>query len=276
MSLLVEKLRCLEIQNELLKQRIKTVMEKAEKPIEKIKSLDSLKKEIRAFFSIDGHSKILKTKSILKILSCLLCVTTLLVACLFYVTMSFLNFYQYDVVTQIKSKEVETLPFPAITLCLVDYNYSLDLSKKPHFSEAFATRDLKDFLLECDFEDQKCSIDDFEHFTMYFQYEAIQSHLNCYKFNGGKNASKHQAEILQSTKFRAFSGLILQLNMSRRSFFFFHIGDNNVQPLFTELMKTITPGNNIYIAIKKTHLTWSSKSLTRKSHTERHTVMIFA
>ena len=87
--------------------------------------------------------------------------------------------------------------------------------------------------------------------THYFQYEAIQSKLNCYKFNGGKNASNHQVEILQSTKFRAFSGLILQLNMSRRSFFFFHIGDNNVQPLFTELMKTITPGNNIYIAIKR-------------------------
>jgi hypothetical protein len=50
MSLLVEKLRCLEIQNELLKQRIETVTEKAEKPIEKIKSLDSLKKKSELSF----------------------------------------------------------------------------------------------------------------------------------------------------------------------------------------------------------------------------------
>jgi len=163
-----------------------------------------------------------------------------------------LDYYQYDVVTQIKSIEVETLTFPAISLCLVDYDYSVNLNSQPYFTEQFGTRFLSEILLTCNFEDKECSVDDFEHFTVYFHYETIESHLNCYKFNGGKNASNHQTKILKSTKFRALSGLILQLNMAKRDFIFYYISDNNVRPLFTELTKTIQPGKNILVALKKT------------------------
>jgi len=211
-----------------------------------------MKKDIKAFLTVNGFLRVLNTKSAFKNVFCLFYVVILLIACLFYITMSFLNFYQYDVVTQIKTKEVETLTFPAITLCLVVYNYTVNLNQQPYFTEQFGTRLLSEILLTCNFEDKECSIGDFEHFTVYFQYEAIESHLNCYKFNGGKNASKHHTEILKSRQFGGFSGLILQIHMSKRDFMFYHIGENHIQPRFSELTKTVQSGKNVFVAIKKT------------------------
>ncbi len=237
----------MEKQNELLNIKIENVTKKSER-----KSYRGIKKEIRSFFSPNGYSAVFKTSSSFKKIFWLMFLIILFPLCLFYIDMNFREFYQYDVVTQIKNKENETLTFPAITLCLVDYNYSVNLNQTPYLIEQFETRDLNDILLQCNFEDRECSKNDFEHFTLYFQYETIESQLNCYKFNGGKDASNNQKEILQSTQFGGLSGLILKFYMFKRDFIFYHIGDHNIRPLLSELTKNVQPGKNVNVGFKRT------------------------
>jgi hypothetical protein len=185
--------------------------------------------------------------SLFKKLFSLICMKLLFTGCTFYVYMSFVEFGRYDVVTQIKVKEIDALAFPAVTLCLVDYNYSLDLNRAPIWTEQFSTRALDDLLLKCNYEDRACTVNDFEHFMIYFQYETIESYLNCYKFNGGRNASNQQTEILQSNQFGALSGLILQLYLPKRDFIYYYIGDNKVCNIISwaQLMLKVSEGNMV-------------------------------
>ena len=86
-----------------------------------------------------------------------------------------------------------------------------------------------------------------EEFMIYFQYETIESYLNCYKFNGGRNASNQQTEILQSNQFGALSGLILQLYLPKRDFIYYYIGDNKVCNIISwaQLMLKVSEGNMV-------------------------------
>ncbi len=218
----------------------------------KIKTIIQIRKEIKAFFSLNGYSVILATNSVFKKTIWLIFMIMLVHLCAFYIDTSFKEYKNYDVVIQIKNRENETLTFPAITLCLVNFNYSIDLNRTPILTEHFATNFLEDIFLSCHFEDRECSVTDFEFFMLYYQHETIESYLNCYKFNGGKNSTNLKTDILQSTKFGAFSGLIMELSMLRRNFIFYYVGDNSVRPIYTELTRNIQPGKNVVVTIKKT------------------------
>jgi hypothetical protein len=88
--------------------------------------------------------------------------------------------------------------FPAVTVCVIDLTqYPLSFSKS-----------LSNFLVECRFDEmglsKSCDLTDF----VYFALDGGMTVHNCYKYNGGRNASN----ILNSSEFGVFSGLKLRLN----------------------------------------------------------------
>ena len=192
-----------------------------------------------ALFTIHGYSKIMKTANVCRKIFCLLCLIILLSTLVYYIVITLQNYYQYDVVTQIKIKEAEIMTFPAITLCPVIYNYSVSLNQRPYIFEEFGSNHLRNIFLECKFEGRECSIDDFENFTQYWQYEQTGISLNCYKFNGKVK--------FQSKKFGSYSGLILYFNLAIKDFILYHIGENSIRPLASELAQNSLNPGKIYL-----------------------------
>ena len=172
---------------------------------------------------------------------------TLISACVFYVDQNYMLYKKYNVVTQVKFKESEDLLFPALTLCLYEAVFSNDLTKQHLRNLSFS-----DAIRECYFESplKNCSTNDFEHLQMKNSRRGLT--YNCYKFNGGKNATGHKTPLFKSTKFGKYSGLTIVANLTKHGTFIYNIGDNFVRPIFLEFTNYIQPRKNIYIGIKKT------------------------
>lgn len=239
------------MENEGLKKQIEKMKKRIAQPSDKVKSMDDLKRELKAFFSFKGYSELLDTDDWLKKAFWLFSVVILSSICVYMLYMNFAQYYQYNVVTQIHIVENETLTFPTVTFCFQQYIYSMDMNRTPILIEHFIPRNLSDVIVQCNFEDTDCSIDDFENFLIYYQFGTIDLNLNCYKFNGGRNGSNHEVDILKSTQFGAYSGLTLQLNMLKRDHLFYYVGDNKIRPIYTELTHSIQPGKNILVEMKK-------------------------
>ena len=70
---------------------------------------------------------------------------------------------------------------------------------------------------------------------------------NCYKFNGGNKNS-----VLTSTKFGKYTGLTLNLTLSKNDIMFYYIGANRVKPVFSEFTNFLQTGKSVFIGMKKT------------------------
>ena len=231
------------------KKRIDTLTREKETKSNKIKSFEEVKtlfkKKFINFFTINGHSKILETQKLIKKLFCLICIISLFSAFVFYAYQNVTDYKENNVVTQIKIKETETMPFPTVTICMQE-------RKQVNNSIVISPLNLSNVLDECYFESaiNKCSIQDFENFQVYHSNQNID--LSCYQFNGGRNASNHQIKIRQSTKFGTRTGLTMKLNWSPNDYLIYHVSDKNTRPTFTELNHYLTPFRLVLIGIKKT------------------------
>ena len=206
------------------------------------KSFKGLKKELRAFFSIRGYSEVLKTRSISKKILWLICMIALFATCMFYTSLNYKGFLEFNVVTQIKQIEVENMTYPAITICLADRSLKLP--------GVIIPISLRDVLVDCTFEKSaNCSFEDFANFQVHTQ--SNQS-LNCYQFNGVRNESDYRTQMLSSSKFGSRSGLYMQLNYSIDGYLNYYVGDNFVRPLFSELANFMQPGKAFFVGFKKT------------------------
>lgn len=74
----------------------------------------------------------------------------------------------------------------------------------------------------------------------------------CHKFNGGKNAFGHETHLFSSRQFGKYSGLTIVANMSKNSFLFYYVGENRVQPTYSEMTMFIQPDKVVFVGIKKT------------------------
>ena len=72
-------------------------------------------------------------------------------------------------------------------------------------------------------------------------------YYNCYKFNAGNKDS-----VLTSTKFGKYTGLTLNLTLSKSEIMFYYIGDSQVRPVFSEFTNFLQTGKTVYVGIKKT------------------------
>ena len=238
-SLVTSELQHIKHQNKLILKRVETLRDK-------FKTWSDLKKEITAFFSTNGHSNILNTSSLFKKVFSLLFLIALLYGCIFYVDLNIKSFQANEVITQIKVSEDETLIFPAITLCLL--NNSAGLISTPNLSDIF----LGSYF---DSRDNTFSVADFEYFPMYDP--KWDSNLNCYKFNAGRNSTRHETEIISGVFIGYDSGFFINLNRSEGIRLYYFVGDNQVKPMRTELelaveLNTKSDQNFFNIGIKKT------------------------
>ena len=176
---------------------------------------------------------------------CIMCMIPLFSACVFYVAENYSDFSEYNVLTQIKIKENKTMLFPAVTVCLYDSkNRALVI-------------DLGKVLNDCYYDSSrsKFSKADFENFNV---TNARRGDVyNCYKFNGGSDFAKRQTNMLASKKFGKYTGLTLNLTLTKNEIMFYYVGDNNVKPVFSEFTSFLQTGKSVFIGmIKKRFVYW--------------------
>jgi hypothetical protein len=241
----ISKRHFIEVVKKLKKQikrsnhKIELLTRRTESVTDKIKSFKSLKQELSGIFSYNGYSSLLHTKNFFKKVFCIICMIALFSACVFYVAENYSDFKEYNVLTQIKIKENKTMLFPAVTVCLYDSkNRALVI-------------DLGKVLNDCYYDSSKSKFSktDFENFNV---TNARRGDVyNCYKFNGGLDFAKRQTSILTSKKFGKYTGLTLNLTLTRNEIMFYYVGDNSVKPVFSEFTNFIQTGKSVFIGIIK-------------------------
>ena len=129
-------------------------MNRTESFTDKIKSFQDLKKELKSFFTINGYSEVLSTNSLVKKVFCVLCLITLASACVYFADQNIRGYKEYNVVTQIKIIENQTITFQAVTMCLQDIRKLETVSNTFNiniFNDMFPLN-LEDVLMEGFFE----------------------------------------------------------------------------------------------------------------------------
>jgi hypothetical protein len=146
-------------------------LNKIETFTDKIKSVKDIKKELIAFFSINGYSEALGTNSLFKKAFSLITFIVLFAFCMVLVDRNVDGFQANDVVTQFKVIDDQNMIFPAVTFCILE----LDIGRLN-----FTSSDLNSRLNDCQYESKSC------HESIYFkpvQLALFAQKYDCYSFN---------------------------------------------------------------------------------------------
>ena len=188
---------------------------------------------------------ILDTNSLVKKLFWLSCTVVLVYYSIFLSYLNLLAYQANDVVTQVKVIDNQTLTFPAVTICLIEYYFRYS----PYSSELKIPK-MNDAFVYCYFDNlqNQFKLEDFEYVPIYAG-PFWDKNFDCYKFNGRGSGS----EIRTSTKFGWNSGLNLYFNLTKNQTLFYYIGDTDVQPTERDLTKQVQQNvdKRIYIELKK-------------------------
>jgi len=76
-----------------------------------------------------------------------------------------------------------------------------------------------------------------------FTNAEINGSLDCFTFNGGRNASWQKQQILSSKQIGSGSGLDITLDLNGSDTLFYFVSDNGVRPIFNELENLIELSN---------------------------------
>lgn len=224
-----------------LEQEVDSLKEKStvdEVDKARIESPKDIIKEVRAFISRHGYSKTLKTSSCFKKLLYVLFTIPLVAACLYFMTETFRDFSKFDVITDIQPKEEETMTFPAVTFCLVSFDY---------VTGQRTARSLRDAIIECSFKGktEPCSFKDFFNFQLISDESTT---YDCYQFN---SLNSPNPGLYETSLVGAGSGLTLTLNLSDTEFVYYYVGDNGVRPVFKEMINIAQMGKYLWIDFRK-------------------------
>ena len=94
--------------------------------------------------------------------------------CCFSIYKSVLNYFEFEVITNIDSKFTLPIEFPAVTICNSNQNITLD-----------------DMLIECHFNVENCTFED-------FYLNVRGGGFKCYTFNMGKDFFGNSRKIKKS------------------------------------------------------------------------------
>ena len=208
------------------------ILNKMETFADKVKSFKGIKKELKAFFSINGYSEVLGTNSLLKKVFWFIAFFALFASCMYVVDRNVKGFQANDVVTQFKVIDYESMTFPAVTFCLTDFDLD-DLD--------FETKNLSSKLINCTFESQPCTE------SRYFrpiQFRFLNQTLDCYSFNSEKNGK------LLATEVGGLSGLNIDFNLSKENKLFFKVHDINERPTFYEFNDIVEQNDGKFISVE--------------------------
>ena len=233
------ELTALKQENQHLKDQISLF------PDESINSWKDLTNELIAIFSLNGSSKLLGTNNLFRKFFWLICMAGLTYGGVYYVISNVQSYQAFEVVTQIEVKYQDKMTFPAITFCVLQMDFgdyfTATIDHQANFSQVFVA---------CMFETwtNGCNPDDFEYTPIYSV--AFDLLYQCYKFNSGK-----KKQIFTGSRVGIYSGLVIEFNVSISEQIYYFVGDNNVEPIFTELNNIVQKkedGKFVSIEIKKT------------------------
>ena len=212
------------------------ILNKIETFADRIKSVKDIKKELIAFFSINGYSEALGTNNLFKKVFWFLGMSVLFASCMILVARNVTGFQANDVVTQFKVIDDQNMTFPAVTFCIGELNVH-DLT--------LTTKNVRSKLIDCSFESQPCNEGD------YFkpvQLTFFSQKADCNSFNSGKNG------LLSARGIGVGSGLFIAFNLTKMDKLFFKVHDNNEMPTFHELNDLVEQddGKHVFVIMKKT------------------------
>lgn len=202
----------------------------------------SFKEQIRKAISLHLFSRPLDAKKIFRALIWLVIMIPLFVTCMILVYNNYEAYTRNEVVTQIKLKESNNLTFPALTLCPLETRPPPRPSISHNLSEIFSS---------CSFEGHYlCSLDDFESVSLYDPLD--NASYNCFKINGGKNATSNKTSILNALVFGKGSGFSIDLYIRNQNVSVgYFVGDTGVKPVFSEMTNLLQPGRIAHVSVKK-------------------------
>jgi len=153
------------------------------------------------------------------------------------------DFFQYTVVTEIKTVNEFPMAFPAITLCLVSL---------PSFSSDL---DPVKSLFYYKFNGVISHFEDVESFEKETQFNIIykSKSMTCFVFNGGRNSSGHSIEIKTTKQTGLISGFSFVFYLPKDHFLIYYVNEAKVRPTSTELESNryILPGSWSYFRLEK-------------------------
>ena len=163
--------------------------------------------------------------------------------CVFFLSENISNYSKWTVITDVKTKSVDTLTFPAVSFCLTKNWTKNNL-------ETFELND--EVLAYCIFDKKKCKVDDFERIPTWHSSNGFRIEINCYRFNGGRDSFGNQQNLLNTTHIATGYEFRSLMNITKDSYIIYHINNNHYNPSEGELINGISPHNNVHSKIKKT------------------------
>ena len=147
----------------------------------------------------------------------------LYVFCIYFISQNISNYSKWTVITDVKTKDVNSLTFPAVTICLT------------YGSTNLKTISLNNEILAvCLFGSKRCQIDDFEEVLVWSNLYGRWDQLKCYNFNGGRNLHGNDTKLLKTTGSTDFR---LTLNIKSYIYVWYYIGHNPYIPTREDIMK---------------------------------------
>ena len=221
---------------QLLKNQNKIILNKIETFADRIKSVKDIKKELTAFFSINGYSEALGTNSLFKKVFWFLTFSALFASCMVLVARNVDGYRANEVVTQFKVIDDQNMIFPAVTFCIVEF----DIQDYNMNSTSLNSR-----LINCNFESKSCNE------SSYFkpvQLTVFNQKYDCYSFNTGRN------NLFSARGIAMGSGMNIYFNLTKIEKLLFKVHDNNERPSFAELNNIVEQdnGKSVLVEIKKT------------------------
>ena len=137
-----------------------------------------------------------------------------------------MNYAERAVITDVRTISVDSLDYPAVTICMVRFTkggietFELNSSMIVECSSNILT---------------ECNINSFEKLSIMFRSLKNFINMNCYKLNGGKDLNGNRSELFNTKRIDSSSRLILRLNLPTNSQFPIYIGHNSYNPSSADL-----------------------------------------
>ena len=194
---------------------------------------------IVAIYTCLKQNHYLKTKSRALKLLFILTMLVLVVGLMMFLITNVTGYLSHDVVTNIKTVDVTSQTFPAITICLVGLGQGI-----------YTTLELKDILIGCSILNKNCLLSDFRMIKVRF-LGLNNMRVNCYTFNGGYDINGMQKELIKTDQVGFFTDFQLHLHISPLTLVLYCVGDNNVTPVALDMMNIMTAGSFSYLGLDK-------------------------
>ena len=182
----------------------------------------------------------METNNLIHKISWTLITFVLLVFCFIFIIQNVENYYEWTVITDIRSVKVDSLTFPAFTFCMT----------KNWADGTFETYELTDdMIVGCTYNNNNCNKDDLEKTTLWHSYTIHREKVNCYTFNSGRDYLGNQRKLYEMNKI----GLVfeIRMNLTEDNYVAYNLDANIYKPTESKLIHYITPGKFTETTIKR-------------------------